>query len=286
VLLNRRKRWLVGACLPALAGCSLFADLSQFDGYTLAVPDGGGGPSLDATTADTSDVASTSDVGNENLPLEAGADEDLGSDATGNAFDASLDAQDANAPEEGDANTSDEGDGNTSGDAMVADASDACGIVPPNLLANAGFECGMTPWTGFADIPLQIVSTPVHSGHYACLVGLRSQTYDGPLQAVVAEAGAAYQGSAWVMTGSLDTLEAGTSVVPVYMTATFNCADPWDAGEIYIRVATGTATATGWTQIIGSMTLPAQCTPLTSAIYLEGPPPGIDLYVDDVTFSP
>ena len=63
-----RRRWLVVAVLAgASAGCSLIADLSQFDGYVDAATDGGGGKEV-GIDKDTS-------MGSEESTLETGTDD-------------------------------------------------------------------------------------------------------------------------------------------------------------------------------------------------------------------
>lgn len=274
-----RRKWsiwvlLVGGDLVALAGCSLVANLGQFDGAKL---DAGG------TDSGALDESSTGDG---NVPAEASDEIPDASTEGADGADATLDAseEDADAAEtSSDANGADEGlvdDG--SDDGTVDSGPDGCGIVSPNLIANAGFECGFSPWFSFAGAALQLVTTPVHSGAHACRVLGRVQTFDGPAQDIAPgfDAGASYNASAWVMVGPNDA-----GFVPVYMTSTLVCSNS-DAGLQYVRAATGTANSTSWSQITGTLIVPAGCTPANPGIYLEGPPAGVDLYVDDVVLSP
>lgn len=274
--MRTRRALLVGVGFFLLSGCSLIANLGQFDGATLVAADAGAeaqAPSVEAgmrpypeAGSDTSDQSSQDDV---TAPLGEGAPEDT----------SSLDAAAADAAEGGHESGDDD-----SADGMDA-SPDACGINAPNLLANPGFECGESPWYPLAgNAPLEIVTAPTHSGTYASLVQSRTQSYDGPAQNIAGglASGVLYRGSAWVQIGTTD---GGVASAPAYMTATFTCAETSDAGNIYVQAATGTANSGVWTQIAGNMVVPSGCTPVNPGIYIEGPPAGVDLYVDDVSLS-
>jgi Carbohydrate binding domain len=204
---------------------------------------------------------------------DAGGEAQVGlGDEEASSFDA------AGADASGDAGGADSADG--------TDASpDPCAITSPNLLANPGFECGMSPWYPLAgNSPLEIVTAPVHSGASACLAKMRTQSYDGPAQNVAGglTPGTLYKGSAWVRIGMTD---GGVASATASMTATFACAETSDAGNMYLQIATGGASSSFWTQISGAMVVPSTCTPVNAGIYVEGPPPGVDMYVDDVYLS-
>ncbi len=253
-----RTRWplLVGAGFFLPAGCSLIANLNQFDGAREVATDAG------------AEAAADQDADAMPPLLDVVADEASSFDSTG--ADASDDAG--------------EGDAADSADTMDA-SPDSCGVTSPNLLANPGFECGEPPWFSLAgNPPLEIVTSPVHGGASACLVRLRTQSYDGPAQDVLGglTSGILYKGSAWVQIGMID---GGAASEPASMTATFTCAETSDAGNTYVQVATGTVSSGVWTQIMGTLVIPSGCTPVNPGVYVEGPPPGVDLYVDDLYLS-
>ncbi|HSY23933.1 MAG TPA: hypothetical protein VK841_17515, partial [Polyangiaceae bacterium] len=200
--MRTRRALLVGVGFFLLGGCSLIANLDQFDGATEVVADAGPdaqGQSGEGGTAlypegdiGTSDQFSQDDEAMAQLGEEV-AEETSSVDG--------VDAADADAS----------GDGGESGDADSAggmDASpDVCGITSPNLLANPGFECGESPWYPLAEnVPLEIVTAPTHSGAYACLEPFRTQSYDGPTQNIAGglAPGILYRGSAWVQIGTTD----------------------------------------------------------------------------------
>jgi hypothetical protein len=276
--MRTRRALLVGVGFFLLGGCSLIANLDQFDGATEAVTDAGTDAQVQSGEGGTElypegDI-DTSDQFSQDDEAAAPLGEEVAEETS------SVDASNADAS----------GDGGESGGADSAgdmDASpDPCGITSPNLLANPGFECGESPWYPLAaNVPLEIVTSPTHSGAYACLEPSRTQTYDGPTQNIAGglAPGILYRGSAWVQIGTTD---GGVVSAPAYMTATFSCAETTDAGSQYVQVAAGTANSSGWTQISGgAVVVPSGCTPLNPGIYVEGPPPGIDLYVDDVSLS-
>ena len=281
--MRTRRAPLVAIGFFVLGGCSLIANLGQFDGATLATidagddaraPSGEGGIGPDSKAGiDTPDQSKEDD----------GMTAQLGEGAAEEA--SSLDAATADAPEGGsESGSAASPDGMDGADSMEASA-DPCGINAPNLLANPGFECGEAPWYPLAgNAPLSIITAPTHSGAHACLVQSRTQSYDGPAQNIAGglAPGVLYRGSAWVQIGTTD---GGVANAPAYMTATFTCAETSDAGNIYVQTATGTANSSGWTQISGNLVVPSGCTPVNPGIYIEGPPPGVDLYVDDVSLS-
>jgi hypothetical protein len=253
------------------------ADLSQFDGYGSDPPDAG--PDVDAVPE-----AAGNNEGSSDATGDGGAVADRAADR---AADATADrTADAVSDVAADNSTTDEA--NADADAEV----DACGITAPNLLANPGFECGISPWTQLGQTAVEVTTTVAHSGRYSCWATQRGAAYTGPTQLIVPalDAGQTYQGSAWTLVGAADAAanpdgaDGSADIQTVQLTFYATCAV--DAGRQYFRVASGTANTSSWTQITGSFTLPGTCTtPLEPGLYVEGPPAGVDLYVDDVVLQ-
>ena len=87
--------------------------------------------------------------------------------------------------------------------------------------------------------------------------------------------GISYDASAWVR------VDEGEDQ-PVNITVYTHDAD----GDHWTWVAWDTTSAGEWTELSGTWT-PAPSGDLTSVrIYVEGPPVGVDLYVDDVALVP
>ena len=84
-----------------------------------------------------------------------------------------------------------------------------------------------------------------------------------------------YAASAWVR---ID----GASSDAVFLTA----AITEDGSTRYQRIATGTASSTGWTKLAGEVTFSLSGSDPVIALYVEGPAAGVDLLVDDVSVAP
>lgn len=143
----------------------------------------------------------------------------------------------------------------------------------PNVIANADFESGTTSgWFGFGSPVLAATTAQAHAGHWSLLATGRTATFMGPgsdIRAAVSPG--VYQASAWVR---LD----GAAASPVFMTAKITCAG---APDQFARIGTASATDSAWTQLTGTLTVPS-C-PLSGLIvYFEGPPAGVNEYIDDV----
>ncbi|HEY1789184.1 MAG TPA: carbohydrate binding domain-containing protein, partial [Verrucomicrobiae bacterium] len=147
-----------------------------------------------------------------------------------------------------------------------------------NVLANPGFETGnATGWFGFGSPVLVVENTVVHSGNYACAVTNRTGTYMGAAQmmASVLQPGQTCNVSAWVM------LDGGTS--PQTMQLTMQKTD--GSGTGYTEIASGSVTASGWTQLSGTYTYNPSGTVTALNFYIEMPTGTNSYYLDDVQFN-
>jgi hypothetical protein len=143
----------------------------------------------------------------------------------------------------------------------------------PNVIANADFESGTTSgWFGFGSPSLAATTAQAHGGHWSLLATNRTATFMGPGSDVLAAVSpGVYQANAWVR---LD----GAAASEVFMTAKITCTG---AADQFVRIGTANATDSAWTQLTGSLTVPS-C-PLSGLIvYFEGPPVGVNEYIDDV----
>jgi len=141
-----------------------------------------------------------------------------------------------------------------------------------NLAVNPGFESGTSPWTGFG-ATLTASTTQYHSGtHSGYVTGRTTGTWNGVAQSFlgVMQPGATYNISAWVR------LASGGSQ-PVMLTIQQIDGN----GTTYSRVASGTATLTGWTQLNGSFALTVSGTLTGLLLYMEGPATNVNFYADD-----
>ncbi len=146
---------------------------------------------------------------------------------------------------------------------------------PPNLIANGSFEAGTDGWFGFG-IPSVTIAKRAHTGDRAVLATGRTDTFQGPASDVTAvvRSGFIYEASAFV---SLKH-DQHDAAQPIQLSAKVTCQG---AAPTFITAASGTAMKHEYTALDGTLTLPL-C-PITEAIlYVQGPPAGVDLLVDDV----
>jgi GH35 family endo-1,4-beta-xylanase len=145
-----------------------------------------------------------------------------------------------------------------------------------NLIGNPGFEDGLNGWTTWG-ASLSQVAEPRHSGSYAGRVADRSEAWQGPVQSVlgVLTPGTAYRVSAWVRVGGESARDVGL---------TFVRTD--DRGDVYEPVAQATAFPDRWVQISDVYHFAeSHGAVMRLDFFVEGPAPGIDLFVDDVAIE-
>jgi hypothetical protein len=172
-------------------------------------------------------------------------------------------------------------------DALVEDVwANPCGpgVPPGNLLQNWSFECGsISPWGTLGNGGALSLSTKhVHTGQYSSLTSARTKAYQGPLQAVPLTAGTSYVANAYVYVESPGTNDGAPLTVQI--TADVSCLDGGVTSTTYTRIASSPIATDEWNYVSGSFTMPA-CAVAVASIFIEGPEPGIDLYVDDISIE-
>ncbi len=146
---------------------------------------------------------------------------------------------------------------------------------PDNLLANPGFEQGLSPWTG-QSCSIALDANAPHSGMALLHVYDRSDNEDGPRQDVTSQISEhqPYEAEAWVRvpSGSAN-MRIGLRVTDEDETRYFT--DP------YVSVGTG------WTRITASFTPSWEDSLNSAAIYVETESgQTMDFEVDDVVLRP
>jgi hypothetical protein len=144
-----------------------------------------------------------------------------------------------------------------------------------NVLKNPGFENGTEEWTD-RSCKIEVVTTPVHSGTKSAKAFGRTETWQGIKQSLLGKVtnGKTYKISAWVR---LENSGADTITISIEQ------AD--DNDTKYINVVSGSANNTGWVELSGNFTLGAAGALKTLDVYLEGPAPDVNFFVDDVVVS-
>lgn len=148
---------------------------------------------------------------------------------------------------------------------------------PDNLLSDGTFESGVGGWFSW-DGTLATTATRAHGGAQSLVSTDRSGS-GGPIAhslTALVTPGETYQASFWVSIG-------GAANASVQLTRKFQCEGE-DAS--YAQVGDAATVADGdWVQVAGSFTVPS-CTLADVLLYAEGPPAGVDLYIDDAVVSP
>lgn len=142
-----------------------------------------------------------------------------------------------------------------------------------DIITNGGFEEGVDGWMG-RGCTIEAVTEPVHSGSGSVKVSGRDSAWQGIKQDVMGkmEDGETYQISGWVRLA--DANSSNTIIVSVEQ------AD--DAGTNYINIGKVMAMNDEWAEVSGEFTLDVDGVLSTLDVYLEGPEPGVNFYVDDV----
>ncbi len=179
-----------------------------------------------------------------------------------------------------------------------------------NLLTNPGFEDGTDGWMAWG-ASLTTVAAPVHEGDHSGFVSARGDTWNGVAQNIFrdVEPGQSYFASVWVTVGGASDSSAGaggaggagaggaspggasgagaggTSSAETAQVVTVSLKAVCGDEEIYSTVASGETLPGEWLELSGVLDAP-DCEDLAELIlYVEGPPAGIDLYVDDASLS-
>jgi hypothetical protein len=144
-----------------------------------------------------------------------------------------------------------------------------------NVLQNPGFENGTDGWEGRGG-KIEAVTTPVHSGSGAVKALERTDAWQGIKQSLIdkVQSGKTYKLSGWVR---LDNSDSENITMSIEMTD--------DNPVQYINIETLTCSNTEWTELSGEFTVKPTGTLTTLDIYFEGPEPGMNFFVDDVSVT-
>ncbi len=140
-----------------------------------------------------------------------------------------------------------------------------------NLLVNPGLENGTDGWAG-RSCQIQAVSTPIHSGSGSAKATGRDSNWQGIRQSMFGKMvnGKTYQISGWIRLDNAPSASVALSV-----------EQQDDSGTKYHNVASATATDSNWILLSGNFTLDVNGALSVLDVYFEGPPPGVNFYVDD-----
>lgn len=154
---------------------------------------------------------------------------------------------------------------------------DDVSVTPPadaNLVTDGGFETGIAGWDNWGNGDLSASTAQAHDGAQSLLSINRSGT--GGFAAYnltsVVSAGNSYAVSAWVYVD-------GTTA---RLARKLRCG----GADSYSWLDNNTAVAPNtWTQLSGTLDIPADCALEEATIYFENVPTGVDAYIDDVSVN-
>lgn len=260
-----RGGWLrLGACALAVA-CSL-QDFNHL----------GGGVEVDAGPFGAGGGGASSGLGG-NAGFTGGDGGAGGAAGAGSAAGAS-----AQAGASGGAAGGTGGVGGAGGTGGVGGAGGAAGAGEDagpdnNLVVDPGFETGVSNWSVFGTLAISWQAQGPYAGSHCLRASSRTDAWTGPLYSLkdVVSPGETYRVSAWVRTAHVDQ--------QVKISAKTLCSG--DASSSFTEVVTPSPAQNYWQWYSGTFVAPT-CTVQEFALYVEGPPAGEDLYLDEFRVEP
>jgi hypothetical protein len=146
-----------------------------------------------------------------------------------------------------------------------------------NLLVNPGFETGnATGWITNWGWNLTATAQQVHSGSYSGLASGRTASWQGAWQSVMGlmDDGKTYRISGWVRLQNADSNHVALTV-----------SQTDSGGAHYYGIDNATAYNDRWTLLDGTFVLNVNGSLTDLHIYFEGPPAGVNFYVDDASVT-
>jgi hypothetical protein len=168
------------------------------------------------------------------------------------------------------------GTGGVGGAGSVSEPSDDAGP-DDNLVSDPGFETGVSNWGIFGAVLLSWQSQGPYAGSHCLRASSRSDSWAGPLYPLkaVVSAGQTYSVTAWLRTSHVDQ--------SLKITAKTLCSG--DTSSSFAEVVSLSPAQNYWQLYSGTFVAPS-CTLEDFGLYIEGPPAGEDIYVDEFRVEP
>jgi hypothetical protein len=146
-----------------------------------------------------------------------------------------------------------------------------------NLVIDPGFEAGVSNWGTFGSVALGWQEQGPYAGSYCLRASNRGDAWAGPLYLLkgIVNPGETYRVTAWLRTSHTDQL--------VKITTKALCTG--ETSSTFADVISLSAAQNYWQAYSGSFVAPT-CTLQDFAVYIEGPPAGEDIYVDEFRVEP
>jgi len=145
----------------------------------------------------------------------------------------------------------------------------------PELISNTDFEQNTSPWFGFGTTDISRVGSPVFDGDFSLHVTDRTDNYNGPaIQMPTTITDGTYDISAWVRVESPG--QHGVQLTLRKMDA---------SGTSYRQAANFQVEGGEWVQVRGWHDIDVVGTLNDLLLYIEGPNPGVNYTVDNISFK-
>jgi hypothetical protein len=154
-------------------------------------------------------------------------------------------------------------------------------VNPPgsDLVNDGGFETGVAGWGSWNGATLAVSTAQAHSGSQSLHATNRPDANQFAVYGLtsVVQTDTSYSVSGWALIN-------GTGNGTVRLASKVACAG---AADTYPWIQNDTAVVPGtWTQLAGTLVIPATCTPTDVVIFFEGTDPAYDVFIDDVAVAP
>jgi len=168
------------------------------------------------------------------------------------------------------------GTGGVGGAGSVAGPSEDAGP-DTNLVVDPGFELGVSNWSAFGTALLSWQSQGPYAGSHCLRASSRNAAWAGPLYSLkgVVSAGETYRVTAWLRTAHVDQ--------SLKITAKTLCSG--DSSSSFTEVSSPSPAQNYWQWYSGTFVAPS-CALEDFSLYIEGPPGGEDIYVDEFRVEP
>jgi hypothetical protein len=182
------------------------------------------------------------------------------------------------------------GTGGTSGDGGTGSTGGSAGVGGSsgevvNLITNPGFEEGSVSWSALGSCINDIVEDDPYEGDHCLKTRNRLADWNGPAYTLTRKAtpNATYLFSVWVRADASDIPDGGA--VPLRLTYKRKCPSLGDMGDGYFQPFASSQLTAEWAPVQGEFSFP-DCPDLAEySVYVEGPPVGVDIYLDETSIT-